>query len=304
MMQRQKCLFLAALAVAAAAPAIAQAAPAANGAPRVTAVPDFSGIWAHPSIPGFEPLRSGPTSLKNLSRREGGVADNRQLVGDYRNPILKPQAAEIVKKHGEMSLAGIGYPTSRNQCWPGGVPFVFTTVAVQLLQRPNEITMIYSNDDEVRHIWMNRSHPKIVIPSWYGDSVGHFEGDTLAIDTVGIKVGPYAMIDWYGTPRTAALHVVERYRLVNYEEAKDGLERNAKENFQAQPETVDRNYRGKYLQLKFTVEDDGVFTTPWSATMTYQPRVAEWLEDSCAENPHKYGTEKDPAIPAADKPDF
>ena len=50
-----------------------------------------------------------------------------------------------------------------------------------------------------------------VTPAWYGDSVGHYEGDTLVIDTVGIKVGPFAMVDMYGTPHSAALHVVERY---------------------------------------------------------------------------------------------
>ena len=300
-MRRWKCLFPTMVAVLALAPRMAAAADGARGA---RGVPDFSGLWAHPSIPGYEPLAAGPTSLKNLSRREGGVSDNRQLVGDYRNPILKPQAAEIVKQHGEMSLAGIGYPTSRNQCWPGGVPFVFTTALMQLLQRPDDITMIYSNDDEVRHIRMNQAHPRTVTPSWYGDSVGHFEGDTLVIDTVGIKAGPYAMIDWFGTPRTPALHVVERYRLVDYEQAKDGLERNAKENFGVQPESVDRGYKGKFLQMTFTVEDPNVFTTPWSATMTYQPGVTEWVEDSCAENPFKYGTEKDPAVPTAQKPDF
>ena len=104
---------------------------------------------------------------------------------------------------------------------------------------------------------MNRQHPAVVTPSWYGDFVGRFEGDTLVIDTVGIKIGPHAMVDWYGTPRTSALHVVERYRLVDYEGAKDGLERDRKENFQVQQDTIDPNYKGKHLQLEFTVEDDG-----------------------------------------------
>src|SRR6185436_4605051 len=178
--------------------------------------PNLSGAWAHASIPGFEPVQ-GPTSINNLSRREGGVADNRELVGDYRNPILKPEAAEIVKKHGEISRAGIGYPTPRNQCWPGGVPFVFTTTAIEFLQTRDKVTILYFEDHEVRHIRMNQQHPDRVTPSWYGDSVGHFEGDTLVVDTVGIKIGPHAMVDWYGTPRTNALHVVERYRLVDYE---------------------------------------------------------------------------------------
>jgi len=68
-----------------------------------------------------------------------GKANAGRLVGDYNNPILKPEAADVVKKHGEISLAGIGYPTPRNQCWPGGVPFVFTTTGIQVLQQPGEI---------------------------------------------------------------------------------------------------------------------------------------------------------------------
>jgi hypothetical protein len=71
---------------------------------------------------------------------------------------------------------------------------------------------------------MNQPHAAQVLPSWYGDSVGHYEGDTLVIDTVGIKIG-VAMIDWYGTPHTQALHVVERYRLIDYEAAKEAQER-------------------------------------------------------------------------------
>lgn len=283
---------------AAAVPGLGKAAT-----PGVSSIPDFSGAWAHTSINGFEPLAAGPTSIKNLSRR-GITSDNRQLVGDYQNPILQPWAAEVVKKHGEISLAGIGYPTPRNQCWPGGVPFVFTTTAIEILQQADEITFLYYEDHEVRRVPMNQKHPATVTPSWYGNSVGHFEGDTLVIDTVGIEVGPYAMVDWYGTPHTPALHVVERYRLLDYEQAKEGLERDAKENFQVQLNTIDPNYRGKLLQLEFTVEDRGVFTTPWRATMTYRPQVSEWEESICAENPHKYGTEKDVSVPMAYTPDF
>ena len=90
--------------------------------------------------------------------------------------------------------------------------------------------MIYRHGNEVRRVRMNQPHPAQVTPSWYGDSVGHYEGDTLVIDTVGIKIGPFAMVDMYGTPHSPALHVVERYRLVDYDDAKDAMERNAKEN--------------------------------------------------------------------------
>src|SRR6516162_2576575 len=112
---RRDFLALAALAVAAATPVFAQtvapaAAPAA-GAQTAASIPDLSGMWAHPYLTGFEPPVSGPGPVRNKSRLPNGVANFQRLVGDYANPILKPQAAEAVRKHGEISLAGEGYPT-------------------------------------------------------------------------------------------------------------------------------------------------------------------------------------------------
>src|SRR5277367_2519654 len=119
---------------AAAMPAWAQTAtPAAGSANGAASIPDFSGIWSHPSFPGFEPPASGPGPVVNKSRIPQGadvngrtlpptnsilVSNPARLVGDYTNPILKPQAAEVVKKHGEMELSGAGSPTPTIQCWP------------------------------------------------------------------------------------------------------------------------------------------------------------------------------------------
>ena len=269
---------------------------------QTAALPDFSGIWWHPSLPGPEPLASGPTTVTNRSRHDG-ASDYGQLVGDYTNPILKPEAAAAVKKFGDMSKAGLVFPNPANQCWPEPLPFIYKNFALQLLQKPGEITMLYEQDHEVRHVRMNQPHPKQVKPSWYGDSVGHYEGDTLVIDTVGTRTDrPFPMIDLYGTPYTKALHVVVRYRLIDYEEAKDGLARDAKENLRV-PVGIDRNYRGKHLQVTYTVEDDGVFTMPWSATVTYGRGSDEWPEVACAENAHVYYS-KDEDVPTAAKPDF
>jgi hypothetical protein len=287
---------------AVAMPALAQTTGSAD-----KAIPDFSGIWAHPFLTGFEPPASGPGPVLNTARRPDGAGDFQQLVGDYKSPILQPHAAEIVKKHGEMSRAGIGYPTPSNQCWPGGVPYVFWDFAMQMFQRGDRITFVYRQSDEMRHVRMNQPHPARVTPSWYGDSVGYYEGDTLVIDTIGVKQGPFAMLDMYGTPFSDKLHVVERYRLVDYEEARDELERNEKENFKAgvgNGADFDPSYRGKMLQLHFTVDDEGVFTTPWTATITYWPSLLPWPEQICAENTFEYYNNRDSAVPNAERPDF
>ncbi len=294
--------------MAAIAPGWAQTAPAgaaaANTATNATSLPDFAGLWFHPTSPGFEPPISGAGPILNRSRRADGKGNFNQLVGDYTSPILKPAAAEIVKQHGEISLAGRGYPTPSDQCWPQPVPFIFWTFRTELLQEPNKVTIIYSTDHQVRQVRLNEPHPARVIPSWYGDSVGHYEGDTLVVDTVGIRADrPFAMVDWFGTPYSSALHVIERYRMVDYEQAREGWARDAKENTFVQ-QTIDYNYRGKHLQLEFTVEDDGVFTVPWSATITYWRGVGEWEEQACAENRHMYYIGLDADVPATDTPDF
>jgi len=288
--------FLIALAAAVVTPALGQNRSAQS-------MPDFSGIWAHAN-PGFEPLASGPTSLINRERRPNGIGNGLKLVGDYTNPILRPEAAETVKKHGQLAV-NMGDPNPHNQCWPEGPPFALTNGPTQILQTKDKVTILYQDNSQVRHIRLNQQHPAKVTPSWYGDSVGHYEGDTLIIDTVGIKVGKYAMVDWYGTPHTEALHVVERYRMIDYAAAKEGFERDAKEHNVPSGMPV-ANPQGKYLQLRFTVEDKNVFTTPWSATMTYRydgNNPLDWLEQACGENIFWYpGKESD--VPRAAKPDF
>jgi hypothetical protein len=230
-------------AVAAAAPAWGQTTspaigPADSGTHSAASIPDFSGIWAHPSAPGFEPPASGPGPVTNRLRRNG-VSNSYGQVGDYTNPILKPEAAEVVKKYGEIELSGLAHPTPSNHCWPEPVPYIFWNVGMQMLQQPDEITFLYLRDHEFRHVRLNQPHAAHMTPSWYGDSVGRYEGDTLVIDTVGVRADrPLAMIDMFGTPYTRALHVVERYRLLDYEAAKEGLERDAKENARVPNTTV------------------------------------------------------------------
>src|SRR5215471_19612498 len=164
--QRRDFPLLVALAAGAVMSARAQtvtlaAGPANGGA----SIPDFSGIWSHPSFPGFEPPASGPGPVVNKSRRPQGadvdgrtlpptnsilVSNPAQLVGDYTNPILKPQAAEAVKKKGEMELGGMVSPTPTIQCWPEPVPYIFNGVAMQMLQQPDKIIFLYPNDHQVR----------------------------------------------------------------------------------------------------------------------------------------------------------
>jgi hypothetical protein len=292
----------------------------AGGATSAASIPDLTGSWSHPSFPWFEPPASGPGPVTNKSRwpqlpqtmggsvalppTKEGVSNYDQLVGDYTNPILQPWAAEVVKKFGEISLKGITYPNPSNQCWPEPMPFIYKQFLVLLIQHPDRVTMYYNGNGDIRHVRLNEPHRTPLTPSWYGDSVGHYEGDTLVIDTVGQKTDrKYAMLDLFGTPYTKSLHIVERYRLRDYDDVKDALERNKKENwlFNGDPFST---HRGKFLQLHVTIEDEGVFTTPWTATLTYVPGPATWPEVVCAENRSQYYSNDETDVPRADKPDF
>jgi hypothetical protein len=299
-------LFAVILAAAAGPAAGQQTTPAATaaGAQGTASIPDFTGIWRHGNLPWLIPPPSGPGPVTNLSRNDQGTSNYGELVGDYKNSILQPWAAEVVKKKGELSLAGVTFPSPSNMCWPEPVPYLFKHMAMEMLQLPDRIVMLFSEDHEVRFVRMNDKHPANVTPSWHGDAIGYYEGDTLVVDTVGIKAErPYAMIDLFGTPFTDKMHVVERYRLRDYADVKDAMQRGVKENWRpAGPYRAD--YKDKYLQIDFTVDDPGTFTTPWSATMIYLRDRNEWPEAACAEGSFGFHHNQEAVLPQAAKPDF
>src|ERR1700722_8769964 len=106
-------------------------------------------IGSH-SVVNKSRLRTGP---------QAGTGNINQLDGDYTNPILKPEAAAVLKQHGEIMLSGTGYPDPRNQCQPQGVPYVFTSGGMQLLQQRQKVTFLYDYDHQARHVRMNQPHP-------------------------------------------------------------------------------------------------------------------------------------------------
>jgi hypothetical protein len=238
----------------------------------------------------------------------------RPLVGDYTNPILRPQAAEAVKKSGEIELSGVARHTPFDHCWPQQTPFILGAQhGMQMIQQKDEVTLLYVFDNQVRHIRMNVPHSEHPA-TWQGDSVGHYEGDTLVIDTIGQKVGPLSMADWYGTPISAALHVIERYRLIDGVKARDfQLKHEATYLGAGRPNPFTSEYgRGIIdpdttkpgLQVEVTVEDSANVTTPWSALVTYRHVLSGWPETICAENTRGAGSLWVNLVPQAEKPDF
>jgi len=237
------------------------AAIIASAAAESPAVPDLSGLWDRGNESWFHAV-PGDNTGKPLVRVS---PSQQQEAGDFNNPILQPWAREIVKSNAEKELREEYVPTAHGSCVPSGVPEVLNLrEPVQLLQQKDKITIIYQRDHQIREIYLNRDHPENVQPSWYGDSIGHYENDTLVIDTVGQAVKPLSVVDGFGTPHTEKLHVVERYRVI-------------------------RDARGRGLEVKFRVEDPGAFTMPWAGMVVYRPARAAWEEVVCAENNRSFG---------------
>ena len=270
-----------------------------SGADRAGTVPDMNGAWARTTF-ALEPPRTGQGPLRISQRLRNGPEV-------YSSPMLKPEAQRVVKQRFDSTQAGKPYPTPSSTCWPMVAPMIFRVQEMQLLQGKDHVTLIYMQDHEVRHVRLNAQHPAKVTPTWHGDSVGHYEGDTLVIDTIGAKVGPVPVIDQAGSPFSEALHVVERYRLISYEDAKEARDRNVAVNGPPgtrQAASIDESYKGKGLQVEFTVEDPNTFTKPWSGIATYSKADDIWVENVCAENMFEYYNNRNTTAPIAAKPDF
>jgi len=258
----------------------------------------------------FEGMPTGPQPLKNLSRRPDGKANAGRLVGDYHNPILTPEAAAVVRQKGELAIAGKGFPNEQDQCRAIAPPFTFAMqLGLEMLPSKNgDITIVYDQNMNFRHIRMNGAHPANLVPSPMGDSVGHWEGDLLVIDTVGIKTDAFTSVDRFGTPQSEAMHTIERYHLIDGAVAKAQVDK-----YETSEGTVGGGGRNagynpdtslKGLQLEVTMEDPKVFTAPLTARVTYRRVTTEWQESVCADNPTDHYEGEWIGLPRTDHPDF
>ena len=259
-----------------------------------TPIPNFTSLdrpWARNSLDFFPPQSGlGPVTYDKAhpvmatNPDANGVPRRGPLhLGDSSNVNLKPWVAEAVKKANEEVLAGKLRETSRSRCMPGGVPEFLLyggpgeNEPIYFVQTPKEVLIVAQADTQVRHVYMNVPHSARPSPSWYGESVGHYEGDTLVVDTIGFN-DKSLIDDNYAVPHTAELHVIERYRVI------DG---------------------GKTLQASFTVDDPGAFNAPWSGIELFHPthETAVLAEEPCAENNVAPAGNEFP-IPVAVRPDF
>jgi hypothetical protein len=242
---------------------------AANQGARV---PDFSSgdfPWVTkngnyiPPPTGLGPLTIDKAQARTviIPNNTGAAVQSQLRVADLNNPNLKPWVVEHLRKANAEELSGKLRYSARASCRPGGIPdFLVYAGAFQpiyILQMPEKIVMINQGNTEVRRIYMNVPHSANPKPSWYGESVGRYEGDELVVDTIGFNDKTF-VDESFNLPHTTQLHVVERYRLLD---------------------------EAKALQVTFTVEDPGAFNAPWSGVVRFQRTNAVDLleEQPCAD---------------------
>jgi hypothetical protein len=200
-------------------------------------------------------------------------------VADLDNPILLPWVKDVLKRVNDRAISGKDAFPPQVRCWPLGVPgfVLYPAQPVFIVQTPKEVLMTWQADHMVRRIFLTDKHSETVKPSWFGESIGHYEnGDTLVVDTIGITTKTF--VDNYRTPHTEKLHVVERFRL-----APDG----------------------QAIEVTITVDDPGAFTMPWTAMQRYR-RVDQgpMIEATCVEgNFNYYNFDLEP-LPEEAKPSF
>ena len=262
---------------------------APSGAQTAGTVPNLSGGWSrvgelvetYEKIPGF--TGAGPMLVDPKHPHVDGVGQP-WWVASLDNPILRPETLARLRVITEAEIEGTGHLKDEGLCLPSGVPMILNRrgAAVQILQSKDRVLILNARDQQVRTVYLDVPHSNNPRPSWYGESVGHYEGgDTLVVDTIGQN--DRTQIDRFGTTHSAQLHVMERYRI-----SPDGR-----------------------LEVQFTVEDPVAFTTPWSARVRFAASRQPWDEEVCAENNRFVGEvtiagriTRDVPIPTAARPDF
>jgi hypothetical protein len=192
--------------------------------------PDFSGYWNIPYTPNMAAGKEAQVPYTDAGREA------------YKNHDAKDD------------------PTAN--CWFPGVPRIMQSpYPSQWVQTPDYLVILFEYMHTFRSIPLNgRPHPENMEPSFLGDSTGHWEGDTLVVDTASLKGPPWTWLDTAGHQHSDAIHVIER------------LQRTAND-----------------IQFEFTVDDPKMYSRPWTLqrvikALKLTPGLPELIEYNCDEN--------------------
>ena len=206
---------------------------AAKAAPD--ALPNWNGLWVHDGGLMFDP------TVDKYGKPEA--------------PPLTPQYQKMFQDNLALRAKGDQVLDPTSKCLPPGMPRMMIMVfPMEIFQTPGQVTIFGEWASQVRRIYTDgRQHPKDLEPTFNGHSIGHWEGDTLVVDTVGIRED--TSIDSSPLQHTGQIHIAERIHLVS--------------------PTV--------LEDQITLTDPGVFATPWTSARRYHRDPAATIMDYACE---------------------
>jgi len=180
-----------------------------SGDPTLALTPPLKG--AGPAPPGSAAPNPDPHDLQGVWWLQG----YEYLLGPEPGvaPPLKPEYMQVLERRIRAKNRGTPEADASTQCLPHGMPRLMESpYPIEIIATPGRITFLHEVAHNIRRIWLDRPHPAHPRPTYLGDSVGHWEGDTLVVDTIGLNDRTF--IDDEGSSHSTRLHVVERYRKI------------------------------------------------------------------------------------------
>ena len=231
--------------------ALALAAAILAGQPAAAALPDWSGVWVlGPPGGAWDPSTTTP---------KGGVGG---LPGVREHPPLTPEWEKKYQANND-KVAQDRFPDPVSFCGtPSGFPRLMAIPdAYEFVVRPEQTWILTENGPNVMRIYTDgRPHlgPDDIWATYMGDSVGHWEGDTLVFDTIGLNGDGHTILDRTGLTYSDKLHVTTRIHKIDADT----------------------------LEATLTLEDPVMLTRPWTLVKHYrkQPAGSRVYDYVCTEN--------------------
>jgi hypothetical protein len=230
--------------------------------------PNWTGFWA--PVGGLLDIDIGLGGVPAKTDAPAGSAKLRSPPFSNYSALKSPYKEKLEKFTTDEAAGKVADPVAL--CFPPGMPRMMVMVyGMELLQTPGQITITSEWQAASRRVWLNQHrHPSDdeLDPTYAGHSIGHWEGDTLIVDTVGIRED--VPVNYAGLPHSGRLHIVEKFTSKT-----PGI-----------------------LTDEITIEDPGAFVAPWVEVETYRYRPDQHLEEyECLENNRNVGTQGEAVFP-------
>jgi len=239
--------FFVAVLAAAAVAVDTGAAQTRSNAPRAAARPSITGSWE------IYPLR-GEGFGSGVQPKTPVAAPKPVPEPPLRQPQLDAYR-KLLAENAELTRKGLPPPSTGMACMPDGMPGMMqSTFPMEILETPGQVTIIQEAFNQVRRIYLNTPLPALddADPRYNGHSAGRWEGNTLVVQTIGVK----ETARFRNVPHSARMRVTERLRMVTDE----------------------------ILENQVTVEDPEFLTAPWTWTWMYKRWPSYKIEEYVCED--------------------